>query len=172
MWNRNQSESGSFCEVAFWLLIAFSNAAILRLTVSQTNNGARNWMNIGYYESWNYDRGCLNMRAASIDTTKYTHIHWAFATVSSSWGVSINDTYKQWNDFKNLPVKRIISFGGWGYSTEPATYDRLRQAMSPANRGTFIDNIVNFVSSEGIDGVDFDWEYPGASASQGKGLCD
>jgi hypothetical protein len=126
-------------------------------------NGPRSFVNIGYYESWNWDRPCLNMRAASIDSSKYTHIHWAFATVSSSWGVSINDTYSQWKDFKNLPVKRIISFGGWGYSTEPATYDRLRQAMSPANRGTFITNIVSFVDSEGLDGVDFDWEYPGAS---------
>lgn len=126
-------------------------------------SGPANFISVGYYESWNWDRPCLNMRVASIDSSKYTHIHWAFATISSSWGVSVNDSYSQWKDFKNLPIKRIVSFGGWGYSTEPATYDRLRQAMSPANQGTFINNIVSFVNSEGLDGIDFDWEYPGVS---------
>lgn len=69
----------------------------------------------------------------------------------------------QWNDFKALSAKRIISFGGWGYSTEPATYDRLREAMTEANRMNFVNNIISFLNKEGLDGVDFDWEYPGVS---------
>ncbi|KAK8087733.1 killer toxin alpha/beta [Apiospora hydei] len=125
-------------------------------------SGPANVISIGYYESWNWDRPCLNMRAASIDSSQYTHIHWAFATISNTYEVVINDSYSQWKDFKDIHVKRIVSFGGWGYSTEPATYDRLRQAMTPSNRNSFINNIVNFLNKEGIDGVDFDWEYPGA----------
>jgi chitinase len=128
--------------------------------------GPSSFISIGNYESWNWDRPCLNMRAASIDSSKYTHIHWAFATISDSWDVSINDSHSQWNDFKNLQVKLIVSFGGWGYSTDAATYDRLRQAKDPSNRDTFIKKIVSFVNSEGLDGVDFDWEYPGVSTSQ------
>ncbi|KAK9415412.1 putative chitinase [Seiridium unicorne] len=124
--------------------------------------GPSEFISIGYYESWNWDRACLNMRAASIDSSKYTHVHWAFATVDDGFGVVINDSYSQWKDFKALPVKRIISFGGWGYSTEPATYDRLREAMSGGNRDTFVSNIVSYVKDENLDGVDFDWEYPGA----------
>jgi GH18 family chitinase len=90
-------------------------------------------------------------------SSKYTHIHWAFATISDSWDVSINDSHAQGNDFKKLQVKRMISFGGWGYSTHAGTYDRLQQALNPSDRGTFIDNTVSFVNSEGLDGVDFDW---------------
>lgn len=33
----------------------------------------------------------------------------------------------------------------------------------PVNRLKFTENVVNFVKNSGIDGVDFDWEYPGAT---------
>ncbi|KAL2850300.1 hypothetical protein BJY01DRAFT_261581 [Aspergillus pseudoustus] len=120
---------------------------------------------IGYYETWNFDRKCLWLRAknADIDGT-YSIIHWAFAEVDpDGWTVRIVDEFKQWEDFNEIATaRRIISFGGWGYSTEPETYDILRQAMSPPNRKTFAINVAKFVKDEGLDGVDFDWEYPGA----------
>ncbi|KAL2813996.1 hypothetical protein BJX63DRAFT_431632 [Aspergillus granulosus] len=120
---------------------------------------------IGYYETWNFNRKCLWLRAKNADTDlSYTIIHWAFAEVDpDGWKVRIVDEYNQWEDFKNIATaRRIISFGGWGYSTEPETYDILREAMSPPNRRTFATNVANFVKDEGLDGVDFDWEYPGA----------
>jgi chitinase len=120
------------------------------------------FISVGYYESWNWDRPCLNFRAADVDTTLYTHVHWAFATIDDNFNVVINDTYSQWADFKALPVKRIVSFGGWGYSTSADTYNQLRVAMNPDNFLTFVDNIIKFLNDEDLDGVDFDWEYPGA----------
>lgn len=118
---------------------------------------------VGYYETWNMDRDCLRLPVAGANTdSSYTIIHWAFAEVNSDWSVRINDPHSQWDDFKALRgVKRVLSFGGWGYSTDPGTYDVLRQAMSPTNREIFAKNIVNFINKEGLDGVDFDWEYPG-----------
>ncbi|POR35152.1 Killer toxin alpha/beta [Tolypocladium paradoxum] len=125
-------------------------------------SGPGSFIKIGYYESWNWDRPCLNMRADSIDTS-YTHAHWGFGTVGPSFGVSINDTYKQWDDFTSLyGIKKIVSLGGWGYSTDPATHDVLRRAMNPENVGAFTDNVVKFLNDNKLDGVDFDWEYPGA----------
>lgn len=35
--------------------------------------------------------------------------------------------------------------------------------MDQGNRDTFVGNIVSDVEGEDIDGVDFDWEYPGVS---------
>lgn len=50
------------------------------------------------------------MRVSSIDTEKYTHIHWAFATVDDNFDVVINDTANQWTDFTKIQgSKRIIS---------------------------------------------------------------
>ena len=66
-----------------------------------------------------------------------------------------------------MDAKKILSFGGWGYSTEPATYNILRQAMSPTNAGKFADNVVAFLQKNKLDGVDFDWEYPGAKDIKG-----
>lgn len=119
---------------------------------------------VGYYEAWNLDRDCVQLLAQNANTDgTYTHMHWAFANIdTSTWSPTINDTYKQWDGFKSLSLKKIISFGGWGFSTEPATYDILRQAVGKENRGAFVDKIVEFLNKEGLDGVDIDWEYPGA----------
>lgn len=127
---------------------------------------------VGYYETWNLNRSCLHMFADSINADSsynYTTIHWAFAEINTAdWTVVIKDDFNQWSGFKSLKnVNRVISFGGWGYSTEPETYNILRQAMHPDNRETFAQNVANFVSREGIEGVDFDWEYPGATDIDG-----
>ncbi|KAH8892724.1 glycoside hydrolase, partial [Thozetella sp. PMI_491] len=129
-----------------------------------------NFRRIGYFESWNYNRPCLKMRAVNANTDgSYTHIHWAFMSIdTATWTPVINNTGELWDEFKALKdVKRVVSFGGWGYSTEIATYDILREAMSPANRVTFSNNLVKFMNDEGLDGVDFDWEYPGATDIDG-----
>ena len=148
---------------------ARENGCVSSCGVDITNNdkGPSSYGRVGYYESWNFDRDCLNLRAANANTDEsYTHMHWAFAGINTEdWTVAINDTYNQWEDFKSLNAKRIISFGGWGFSTEPETYDVLRQAMSPANRATFAANVAKFLEDEGLDGVDFDWEYPGVRPS-------
>ncbi|KAL4932909.1 glycoside hydrolase superfamily [Aspergillus undulatus] len=122
------------------------------------------FMRIGYYESFNLDRPCLNLRAAHIKVHDYTHIHWGFATIDTTFRIGVNDTHNQWADFLALQgVKRILSFGGWGYTVNGEVYDVLREAMKPENVDTFIVNIMEFVQDNGLDGVDFDWEYPGAS---------
>lgn len=118
---------------------------------------------VAYYESWNWDRPCLNLRADNIDITQYSHLHWGFATVDSSFHVLVNDTFNQWHRFTSLGgINRIVSIGGWGFSTDPTTYNLLRKAMDPTNVDTFIDNVIMFVNDNDLDGVDFDWEYPGA----------
>ncbi|UKZ57771.1 hypothetical protein TrVGV298_011632 [Trichoderma virens] len=119
---------------------------------------------IGYYEAFGLDRDCLWLKAKNANTDgSYTHIHWGFATIdSSTWKLVINDTKGQWADFKKLPnVKRIVSVGGWAYSTEAATYNIIRQAII-TNKNAFTTNIAQFIKDEGIDGIDIDWEYPGA----------
>ncbi|KAF2226558.1 hypothetical protein BDZ85DRAFT_316064 [Elsinoe ampelina] len=120
---------------------------------------------IGYYESWNFDRECLYLSAKNANTDgTYTHMHWGFADIDpNTWKPIIKDPHNQWNDFKRLPeMKRIVSFGGWAYSTEPATYKIIRSAIID-NYLVFAKNLAQFAANEGIDGIDIDWEYPGAT---------
>ncbi|KAJ2473835.1 hypothetical protein GGI02_000557, partial [Coemansia sp. RSA 2322] len=70
--------------------------------------------------------------------------------------------------FKSLyNVKKIVSFGGWGISTDVGTYQHLRNAMLPGNVDTVVTNLVNWMNASQLDGLDIDWEYPGAPDIKG-----
>lgn len=121
------------------------------------------FMKIAYYEAWNFERDCLHMNVDAIKGD-YTHIHFAFATVDKNWGVSLDkNIQKQFDRFKSMKgPKKILSFGGWAFSTEPDTYQRFRDATKAENRDKFASSVAKFVSDNSLDGLDFDWEYPGA----------
>ncbi|GFF93568.1 killer toxin subunits alpha/beta [Aspergillus udagawae] len=118
---------------------------------------------VAYFEAWNYKRKCLTMDVGQIDTDKYTHIHFAFADVTKDFNVDISAVKEQFDLFKGMSgVKKIISFGGWDFSTMPGTFNILREAVKPANRDIFQRNLIAFVNEHNLDGIDLDWEYPGA----------
>jgi GH18 family chitinase len=77
------------------------------------------------------------------------------AVTASGWNGSFSDC------LDGTTYKRIASFGGWAFSTDADTYDVFREGVTEANRATLIDNLVSFVNQYDVDGVDFDWEYPG-----------
>jgi GH18 family chitinase len=118
----------------------------------------------------------------------YTHIHFAFANVTrDDFRVEITDpvvleqfqtcSYHPYFNLKtkcmltkrrilvkNMSgIKKIISLGGWAFSTEPGTFSILREATQPANREKFKSNLISFMNEHNLDGIDLDWEYPGVS---------
>ncbi|KAK8116047.1 Glycoside hydrolase [Apiospora sp. TS-2023a] len=122
---------------------------------------------IAYFEGYNSDsnRACLWMDARQIDTAKYTHVHFGFATLTEDFQVDVGGILSQYQfeTFKNIRgTKRILTFGGWEFSTSPKTYHIFRNAVTSANRVTTAKNIANFVKDNNLNGVDIDWEYPGA----------
>ncbi|EEY17562.1 killer toxin subunits alpha/beta [Verticillium alfalfae VaMs.102] len=77
---------------------------------------------------------------------------------------------KQWDLFvaaKDYP-KKILAFGGWAFSNEGPGAGLFRQAVSPGNREAFSDRVVKFAKDNGLSGLDFDWEYPGATDIEGS----
>ncbi|KAJ2254356.1 hypothetical protein GGI13_002204 [Coemansia sp. RSA 455] len=128
------------------------------------------FINVGYYESWNQKWPCLNAGIAKQDLAPYTHIHYSFADIDMNLQVTL-DTYAQaqFDDFKHITKKKIISFGGWGISTEAATHGHFPNAALPGNRAMSAASMVAFMQNNGLDGIDIDWEYPEKPDTPGIG---
>lgn len=45
-------------------------------------------------------------------------------------------------------------------STEIGTHVNIRNAIAPGAVDGSVNNLVNFVNSNGLGGIDIDWEYP------------
>ena len=126
------------------------------------------FMSIGYFEAWNAERPCPWMDVDNIKKDHYTHIHYAFGRVTpGDYTVDISATQDQFDKFVQMTgVKRVISFGGWTDSTSGDRSFILRGAIS-TGREQFARNVVDFIIHHDLDGLDIDWEYPGAKDIDG-----
>ena len=127
---------------------------------------------IGYYEAWNYQKNCIGMRIQDIPVGSITHLHFAFGYIDPATFEVVpmdglpSDLFSQLTALKsrNPSLKTIVSLGGWtfndnGTTTQPVFSNIVSSASS---RSKFINNLQSFLQNFGFDGVDFDWEYPGA----------
>ncbi|GKZ37253.1 hypothetical protein AbraIFM66950_008710 [Aspergillus brasiliensis] len=123
------------------------------------------YRSIGFYEGFNLQRPCLYQDISQLDFSAYTHIYFSFGVLSSSYVVQIPNVTAsyEFNLFKQIQgAKRILSIGGWAFSTDPSTYMIFREGVTATNRLTMATNIANFIKDNDLDGVNIDWEYPGA----------
>ncbi|KAF2416034.1 glycoside hydrolase [Tothia fuscella] len=117
---------------------------------------------IGYYEAWNFDRPCLHVDVEDIRAVKYTHVHFAFPEITDDYRVDLGKLQSQFDKFRSAKgYKRIVAFGGWAFSTEPRTAHVFRNGVRPGNRERLAASLANIVIENNLDGIDFDWEYPG-----------
>ncbi|KAJ3478842.1 hypothetical protein NLG97_g8468 [Lecanicillium saksenae] len=120
---------------------------------------------VGYFEAFNNKRSCLNMGSSSIANFDYDIIHFAFGTINPDFTISVADVQEEFDAFVRTQgkFKKVISFGGWEFSTGPSTYHIFRDAVQDGNAEKLAQNVVDFLGAHNLDGVDFDWEYPGAT---------
>ncbi len=115
---------------------------------------------VGYYPSWARGSG---FSADKIDAAKLTHIHYAFANISADCRLIMAQSSTDLKNFsdlralksKNPALKIIISVGGWDNSKYFSD-----AAATSSSRETFSQSCVNFLLTNGLDGIDLDWEYP------------
>lgn len=115
---------------------------------------------VGYYNGWASYQG---FTPNHIQTTKLTHLHYAFAKISDNLTISLADPTNDKNNFKilqqlkaeNPNLKTLISIGGWDYSVYFSDV-----ASTHKTRKTFAKSCVDFITTYGFDGIDIDWEYP------------
>ncbi|KAK3211448.1 hypothetical protein Dsin_016154 [Dipteronia sinensis] len=102
--------------------------------------------------------------AASINTSYFTHIYYAFLLPEP-------ETFKlnltQFDQTKipefidtlrtqNPPVKTLLSIGGGG--NDPTVFSRM--VSTDETRAIFIKSTIEIARRYGFDGVDLDWEFP------------
>lgn len=75
------------------------------------------------------------MNVSSIPVSKYTHVHFAYANITSNFTISVDGAPTEFETFAGIKrTKRIVSFGGWAFSTDPLTYMIFREGVKLANR--------------------------------------
>ncbi|KYQ93197.1 speract/scavenger receptor domain-containing protein [Tieghemostelium lacteum] len=134
------------------------------MTYQATSGPPVQFLRIGYYESWSSSKKCLTMSQKDLKSVtsnnQYTHIHFAFANITTEFGIAL-DQPKEFEWFVTMSgFKKIISFGGWAFSTDPSTTWTFVR-MAKEGKPIFIQNLLEFINKYNLDGVDFDWEYPG-----------
>lgn len=101
-----------------------------------------------------------------MDSQGYDIVHFAFAGITSDYQVDVAKVQAQFDGLLKLKtVKRVVSFGGWSFSTDYDTFPIFRVGVSSANREAFAQSVAKFAIDHNLDVLDFDWEYPGVSNS-------
>ncbi|KAL4767176.1 hypothetical protein BDW60DRAFT_220740 [Aspergillus nidulans var. acristatus] len=101
-----------------------------------TSDAPETYRQVVYFEGYNLDQECLYMDTSQLDTDTPTHL---------LSGASC-----------------ILSISGWSFLTDPGMYAIFRNAVQSKNVDTVTINIANFITDNGLDRVNIDWEYPGA----------
>lgn len=114
---------------------------------------------VGYMPSWAGN-------VADIQYDKLTHINYSFALPNADGTIQPIENPGKLTNLVTLGhqnnVDILIAVGGWNGGNDSAFETLAKNANLRTN---FVNNIMSFVNTYNLDGVDIDWEYPDPGAS-------
>ncbi|KAM7195912.1 hypothetical protein V8F20_007277 [Naviculisporaceae sp. PSN 640] len=167
----------------------YGSCAITGSPSCPAGGGSSNGRKVGYYQSWNVrNRVCNKISPNQLNTTGYTHLFYSFASIDPvSFRVvpAHTDDPAMMREFTALSrrgngLQTWIAIGGFDFS-DPETPDGGPNpthttwsdlCASKAGRTAFINSVREYMDEYGFQGVDLDWEYPGAPERGGRKLAD
>ncbi|CAG9861937.1 unnamed protein product [Phyllotreta striolata] len=142
-------------------------AFLLAFVLSESYSSAASTSHVVcYHGNWySYKNGNGKYTPENIDPNLCTHIIYSFLGLKADGTIyHIED----WLDLeggnlekfvalrnKNKNLKVLVALGGWNHSKNFGAV-----AASPAARARFLKTSLELIERFGLDGLDFDWEYP------------
>lgn len=132
---------------------------------------------VGYYEGWSPQRPCNAIYPEQIPLGIYTHLNYAFASIDPN-NFNVVPTYSTDPGLytrltalkaQDPDLKVNIAIGGWSFNDPgPSATTFSDLVASEDNQRAFFRSLISFMSTYDFDGVDIDWEYPGATDRSGR----
>ncbi|TRY79747.1 hypothetical protein TCAL_01968 [Tigriopus californicus] len=138
---------------------------------SETGEDSSAFKIICYYGSWSiYRPEPMNIKVSDIDPFACSHLIYSFAGLDNqTWEITsldpeqdiVKGNYLAASVLKktNPNLRVMIAIGGWNEGG--LRYSQM--AADPERREIFVNSVIKFLDQHNFDGIDLDWEYPGAT---------
>ncbi|KZT42303.1 hypothetical protein SISSUDRAFT_1058666 [Sistotremastrum suecicum HHB10207 ss-3] len=158
-----------------WGLVMSTLLTGVSASAPSCNGTSSTGRTVAYYQGSAASRSCMLYTPEDIPTSSLTHINYASAYISSGFQIEAMNSGDQslWLRTTGLkatsPELRVfLSIGGWEFNNGASQEVFSTLVRSEASTKVFIASALEILETYGFDGIDIDWQFPGATDRGGS----